>query len=93
MRDALDFKGKTILVVGGSSGIGNGIAQAFRARGAAVHVWGTRATAADYAGAAGSDLGGLHYAQVDVAEPAAIERWICSSADRRIGCLGPRCSR
>ena len=26
----LDFSGKQILVVGGSSGIGNGIAQAFR---------------------------------------------------------------
>jgi NAD(P)-dependent dehydrogenase (short-subunit alcohol dehydrogenase family) len=31
--DDTDFTGKTILVVGGSSGIGNGIAQAFRARG------------------------------------------------------------
>ena len=32
----LDFSGKQVLVVGGSSGIGNGIAQAFRARGARV---------------------------------------------------------
>ena len=39
---ALDFTGKRVLVVGGSSGIGNGMAQAFRARGAQVHVWGTR---------------------------------------------------
>ena len=75
MHDALDFKGKTVLVVGGSSGIGNGIAQAFRAQGTDVHVWGTRAAAADYAGAEGSDLNGLHYAQVDVADPAQIERW------------------
>ena len=45
MQDALDFAGKTVLVVGGSSGIGNGIAQAFRARGAGVHVCGTRAAA------------------------------------------------
>ena len=36
----LDFSGKTVLVVGGSSGIGNGIAQSFRKRGATVHVWG-----------------------------------------------------
>ena len=44
----LDFSGKQALVIGGSSGIGNGIAQAYRARGATVHVCGTRATAADY---------------------------------------------
>lgn len=69
----LDFGGKTVLVVGGSSGIGNGIAQAFRAHGAAVHVWGTRPTATDYAGAEGSDLTGLHYAQVDVADFDAVE--------------------
>jgi 3-oxoacyl-[acyl-carrier protein] reductase len=75
MQDALDFAGKTVLVVGGSSGIGNGIAQAFRARGAGVHVCGTRAAATDYAGVPGSDLEGLAYAQVDLADPAAIERW------------------
>ena len=38
----LDFSGKTVLVVGGSSGIGNGIAHGFLSRGAEVHVWGTR---------------------------------------------------
>ena len=64
----LDYTGKTVLVVGGSSGIGNGVAQAYRARHAEVHVWGTRATAADYAGEAGSDLTGLHYASVDVSD-------------------------
>ena len=75
MDDALDFGGKTVLVVGGSSGIGNGIAQAFRAHGADVHVWGTRASAADYAHEPGSDLTGLHYARVDVADADAIGRW------------------
>ena len=69
---ALDFTAKTALVVGGSSGIGNGIAQAFRAGGAAVHVWGTRPTAADYDGAAGSDLTGLSYACVDVGDDDAV---------------------
>jgi len=71
--DVLDFTGRTVLVVGGSSGIGNGIAQAFRARGAHVHVWGTRASASDYADGDGCDLTGLHYAQVDVADFAVVE--------------------
>lgn len=70
---ALDFGGKTVLVVGGSSGIGNGIAQAFRALGAQVHVWGTRASAADYAHEEGSDLEGLRYTQLDLADQAAID--------------------
>ena len=69
----LDFTGQNILVIGGSSGIGNGIAQAFRRPGANIHVWGTRTTAQDYAGDDGSDLEGLGYTQVDVATPAAIE--------------------
>jgi 3-oxoacyl-[acyl-carrier protein] reductase len=69
----LDFSGKQILVVGGSSGIGNGIAQAFRARGARVQVCGTRPNAGDYSAAEGSDLEGLDYAQLDVGDAQAIE--------------------
>ena len=68
----LDFSGKTVLVVGGSSGIGNGIAQAFRRHGATVLVWGTRATAAHYRADEGSDLEGLAYARVDVSDFAAV---------------------
>lgn len=68
----LDFTGKTVLVVGGSSGIGNGIAQGFRRHGAQVQVWGTRASAADYQGQEGSDLQGLGYAQVDVSDFEAV---------------------
>lgn len=74
MKDDTDFSGKRVLVVGGSSGIGNGIAHAFRDRGARVHVWGTRASAADYDAAEGSDLSGLGYDGVDVGDPDAIER-------------------
>ncbi len=70
----LDFSGRTALVVGGSSGIGNAIAQAFVAKGATVHVWGTRASAADYADVEDSRLEGLHYRQVDVSDSAAIAR-------------------
>jgi 3-oxoacyl-[acyl-carrier protein] reductase len=75
LDQALDFTDRQVLVVGGSSGIGNGIAQAFRARGAAVHVCGTRPNAADYAGAAGSDLTGLGYSALDVSSTEAIEAW------------------
>jgi len=64
----LDFSGKAVLVVGGSSGIGNGIAHAFLERGAATYVWGTRANAEAYNGVEGSDLNGLAYSQVDVAD-------------------------
>ncbi len=71
MKD-LDFSGKAVLVVGGSSGIGNGVAHAFRTRGAAVSVWGTRATAADYDPAEGCDLTGLAYTQVDAADSDAV---------------------
>lgn len=69
---ANEFLGKKVLVVGGSSGIGNGIAQAFRAQGASVHVWGTRPRAEDYTASEGSDLSGLAYSQVDISCPDAI---------------------
>ncbi len=69
----LDFNAKQVLVMGGSSGIGNGIAQAFRAKGARVQVCGTRAGAADYSAAEGSDLAGLDYFQLDVSDAGAIE--------------------
>src|SRR5260370_33758851 len=71
----LDFSAKQVLVVGGSSGIGNGIAQAFRTKGARVHVCGTRAGAGDYSASEGSDLAGLNYAQLDVNDTTAIEEF------------------
>ena len=73
MHSDTDFTNRKVLVVGGSSGIGNGIAHGFRQRGADVHVWGTRPSAADYAGEEGSDLSGLGYTQVDVGNPDVIE--------------------
>ena len=86
----LDFTGKAVLVVGGSSGIGNGIAHGFRQRGARVHVWGTRATAADYAGIEGSDLTGLGYSQVDAADFAAVEAAVLpfDTLDVLVACQG-----
>lgn len=69
---SLDFTGKTACIIGGSSGIGNATAQAFRARGAEVHVTGTRASEADYEDDEGSDLAGLTYHQLDAGDDAAI---------------------
>jgi 3-oxoacyl-[acyl-carrier protein] reductase len=71
----LDFSGKQVLVVGGSSGIGNGIAQAFRAHGARVSVCGTRAAAGDYSPQQGSHLAGLEYQQLDVSDAQAIGKF------------------
>lgn len=72
----LDFSDQRVLVVGGSSGIGNGIAQGFAKRGAEVHVWGTRPSAEDYAGIEGSDLDGLHYAQVNASDHEALTGYV-----------------
>jgi 3-oxoacyl-[acyl-carrier protein] reductase len=71
----LDFSSKQVLVIGGSSGIGNGIAQAFRTRGARVQVCGTRAAASNYSASEGSDLKGLDYVQLDVSDAKAIEQF------------------
>jgi len=76
----LDFSGKTVLVIGGSSGIGNGIAHAFRLRGAIVHVTGTRASAGDYRVGDGSDLSGLAYAPLDVTAPGAVAAFSLTAA-------------
>ncbi len=73
MTDPLDFSGKTVLVIGGSSGIGNGIAHGFRARGATVHVTGTRPDEGDYLEAEDSDFTGLTYHQLDVTNRDAVK--------------------
>ncbi|MEO8559583.1 MAG: SDR family NAD(P)-dependent oxidoreductase, partial [Rhodospirillales bacterium] len=65
----IDFSGKTVLVTGGSSGIGNGIARVFRDAGATVHVTGTKGRVAEY----DSDLKGMHYYPLDVADDKAVD--------------------
>ena len=72
--DPLDFTGKSALVIGGSSGIGNGIAQGFRAHGADVTVTGTRPDAGDYLEAEDSDFSGLAYRCLDVTDRGAADR-------------------
>jgi 3-oxoacyl-[acyl-carrier protein] reductase len=70
----INFNNKTVLVVGGSSGIGNGIARVFRDHGATVFVSGTRASAADYkSDEDGSDLAGMTYFQWDVSNDQTVE--------------------
>ena len=67
-----EFSGKVVLAIGGSSGIGNGIARAFKDRGAVVYVWGTRASADEYT-EEGSNLEGLSYSCVDVSDRSIID--------------------
>ena len=68
MADPLDFSGKRTLVIGGSSGIGNGIARAFAEHGAESIVTGTRPDEGDYLEAEDSDFTGLTYHQLDVTD-------------------------
>ncbi|MBA3863291.1 MAG: 3-oxoacyl-ACP reductase [Erythrobacter sp.] len=70
----LDFTGKRVLVIGGSSGIGNGIAHGFRARGASVIVTGTRPDFGDYLEAEDSDFTGLDYRQLNLTDRDAAGR-------------------
>ena len=62
-----EYKGKRVLVTGGSQGIGLAAAQAFRAAGATVFITGTRAAPGDYT----DDLSAFSYLQADFSKPGA----------------------
>lgn len=64
-----DFSGAKILVTGGTSGIGAGIAAAYLAAGAEVTITGTRASAADY----DADLAGFRYLPLDLENSAQVD--------------------
>jgi len=63
-----DFSGAHVLVTGGSSGIGLGIARAFHDAGARVTITGTRAAGTDYA----EDLASFEYRQCRMTDADAI---------------------
>lgn len=65
-----DFSGSRVLVTGGSSGIGAGIARAFLDAGALVSITGRRPAASDYS----SDLSAYRYHPLELTDSAGIER-------------------
>ena len=69
--NGFDFSGKTVVVTGGSTGIGNAAARAFLRAGARVIVTGTRTGAEDYAAEDG-DLAGLEYHRLDQGDAKAV---------------------
>jgi 3-oxoacyl-[acyl-carrier protein] reductase len=68
-RLSFDFAGTTVLVTGGTSGIGHAIASAFAAAGADVTVTGTRAAASEYE----PDLSRFTYRTLEMRNKQAID--------------------
>ena len=69
MSASFDFSGKSVLVTGGSSGIGLSIARGFRDAGAQVSITGTREGIGDYP----DDLSSFTYHQVNMLDVPAVE--------------------
>ena len=72
-----DFSGSSVLVTGGTAGIGNGIATAFANAGASVTITGTRSSAADY----DDDLSAFTYAQCQIRDGESIDALVASLGD------------
>ena len=72
MSNPLDFTGKRALIVGGSSGIGHGIARGFVECGAEVHHWNT-SQEDNYNGGL-SDFSRLTFHQLDVTDRSAASK-------------------
>ena len=72
-----DFSGRRVLVTGGTSGIGHGIARAFADADADVSITGRRGSACEY----DVDLDGMHYQQVEMEDSASLDALV-SGIDR-----------
>jgi NAD(P)-dependent dehydrogenase (short-subunit alcohol dehydrogenase family) len=81
-----DFSGASVLVTGGTGGIGAAIAAAFRDAGATVTITGTRPALSDYEGG----FRGYSYHPLDVENRAAIDRLAddISELDVLVNCAG-----
>jgi NAD(P)-dependent dehydrogenase (short-subunit alcohol dehydrogenase family) len=86
MKASFDYHGQTILVSGGTSGIGLAIAKGFQNAGGTVWITGTREKAHDYP----DDLRGLHFHQLDMENGEAIEALakLLPSLDVLVNCAG-----
>jgi 3-oxoacyl-[acyl-carrier protein] reductase len=84
-QQALEFSGKTVLVTGGSDGIGYGVARAFQALGGKVSVTGTR-EASSY----DQDFSGLDFYRLDVSDAASVRTLAArfDNLDVLVNCVG-----
>jgi NAD(P)-dependent dehydrogenase (short-subunit alcohol dehydrogenase family) len=81
------YAGKTVLITGGGSGLGRGMARAFAAQGATVCIIGRRQDALDETAAAISDSGATAFGLAcDVRDPARVEE-VVAEIVRRTGRL------
>src|ERR1700730_9920602 len=71
-RVSFDFTGTTVLITGGTSGIGHATASLFRDAGAQVTITGTKPSPADYH----ADLSGVAYQQLRITDRDSIDELV-----------------